>query len=132
MGVELGSIDERRRPLIRISVAAGDSFLALVDTGFNGDLYMTERVAAALRLDYSNGKGDVELAGGRQTNVWTGRAHIAWLGETRTVDVFVAPDTERSRPPRDGDPVALAGTGLLYPHIVMLDFAASTVEIEQQ
>ncbi len=113
-------------------MTARESFLALLDTGFNGDLYMTESVAAALHLDISDGKADVELAGGRQTNVWTSRAQIAWMGASRTVDVFVAPDTERSRPPHDGDPVALAGTGLLYPHLILLDFGAGTVEIEQQ
>ena len=39
MGTAVGSVDELRRPLVRIlRVGSEDSFVALVDTGFNGDL----------------------------------------------------------------------------------------------
>lgn len=109
---------------------AEDSFLALVDTGFNGELHMTR--AAALQLGFSLlGAHDVvEFADGRSENVAVGDGVIDWLDGTRRVRILASPDPPRLRVAREGEPVALLGTGLLVPHILLIDFDAGTVEIE--
>jgi predicted aspartyl protease len=115
-----------------MSLASGDSFLALVDTGFNDDLYMTVAVATSLGIGVPEDFEYVELAGGVEVKAATARSAVRWLTVNRTVDVFVVAEGKPGRPFRDGDPVALAGTGLLHPHLILLDFEAGTVEIERQ
>lgn len=133
MGTEVGSIDQRRRPLVRVSRADGeDAFLALVDTGFNGDLYMAESVARQLGFELRAGKTIVELADRRFQLIRHAKGTIRWLGGPRRVEVFVAPDQEQNRPLGPDEPVALLGTGLLSPNVLLLDFSDMTIEIEAQ
>ncbi len=131
MGTAIGSIDARRRPLVRITrVGAAESFLALVDTGFNGDLHMSEGAAARLGFDLRAEKEIVEFADGRREAVRLGYGTIEWLGVPKPVSIFVSPDIAGPRSLRDGDPEALVGTGLLSPNILLMDFDAMSVEIE--
>lgn len=131
MGTIVGSIDNRNRPLVRVSlVDREESLLALVDTGFNGDLYVTESVARRIGFERTSIKSQVELAGAALAKIVRGRGTIQWLGQERRVQVFIAADPRR--PPPEGDPEALLGTGLLAPHILLVDFTAMTVEIEEQ
>jgi predicted aspartyl protease len=111
---------------------AEDSFLALVDTGFNGDLHMTRTVALQLGFSLQGAKDVVEFADGRSEKVEIGHGEIDWLGGTRRIKLLASPEPPRPRIPRDGEPVALLGTGLLAPHILLIDFEAGTVEIERQ
>ena len=50
MAKVIGSVDGRRRPVIRIE-GKGDSLLLVVDTGFNGDLMLTRAAARQLGVD---------------------------------------------------------------------------------
>ena len=131
MGVAIGSVDALRRPLVRLRrVGAEDDFLALVDTGFNGDLHMDEKTALRLGFNLRASKDRVTFADGREEAVRLGHGAIAWLGGERRVEVFVSPNHTLARAERDDEPVALLGTGLLAPHIILIDFEAATVEIE--
>jgi hypothetical protein len=133
VGIEIGSIDLLRRPLVRLALTATeDSILALLDTGYNGDLHMTRSIADRFAISVSDHADFVELAGGRIQKIRLGHTELRWLGRVRKVLVHISEDPPRSRPPREGNPVALAGTGLLYPHLALLDFEAGTVEIEGQ
>lgn len=131
MGTVLGSIDDRQRPLVRLTYADGEeSLLALVDTGFNGDLYVAESVARRAGFERTDFESEVKLAGGNSAKVVRGRGTVRWLGQERQVQVFIVADPRRPLP--DGEPEALLGTGLISPHILLVDFTARTVEIEQQ
>lgn len=133
MSVAIGSIDALRRPLVRLRrIGTDDDYLALLDTGFNGDLYMDEGTAVRLGFDLRAEKDLVTFADGREESVRLGRGILAWLGGERLVDIFASPDRTHSRPVRADEPVALIGTHMLHPHIVLIDFAAATVEIEAQ
>lgn len=133
MGTAVGGVDARRRPLVRVRrIGAEDDFLVLLDTGFNGDLHMTLGMARRLGFELRPEKEPMEFADGRRESVQVGRGTIEWLGEQRIVAVFASPDPPKPRPVRKGEYVALLGTGLLSPHILLVDFTAMTVEIEAQ
>ena len=66
----LGHVDERERPLIRVPIPDRDrSFLALVDTGFNGWLFMEAADAVSLGFVLSELAVSVEFAGRGQSRV---------------------------------------------------------------
>jgi predicted aspartyl protease len=126
----IGHVDLRGRPLVRLEAQNGESFLGLVDTGFNGDLHMTALVARRLGFGSSGLIVDAEVAGGVLQKVEVGSATIPWLGRSRSVELLLA--GEPSRPQAPDDPVALVGTRLLTPHVLLIDFLRSTVELEEQ
>lgn len=68
----------------------------------------------------------IELGDGSTAIVRVTQASIQWLGAQRSVEVFVSENWQ----PRSEDPVGLIGTGLLTPHLLLVDFAERTVEIE--
>ncbi len=104
--------------------------LALLDTGFNGQL-LCDRVAASLLGVVPSGRTEhVELAGGVQREAQVGWLRILWLGRERQVQVLVSMD--ETQPQRDGEPTALVGGGLLAPSLILLDYGAGTIEIEAQ
>ena len=57
---------------------------------------------------------------------------IIWLGQLRRVEVLAAvtTGTRQHRPP--DDPIALVGTKLLSPHLLLMDLAKRSIEIEAQ
>jgi predicted aspartyl protease len=131
VGTVLGGVDDRRRPVVRVTLAERDeSLLALVDTGFNGDLHVTESVALRFGFERTSFDSEVALADGNSVKVVRGRGTIQWLGKLRRVQVFIADDPRTH--PREGEPDALLGTGLLSPHVLLVDFTAMTIEIESQ
>ena len=114
MGVEIGGIDARRRPIVRIATPDSDvGFLVLLDTGFNGELLCNIDVARGLGVRPQSVVTKVELAGGVQHDVQIGSLQIIWLGVPRRVRVLVAATANMTRSPTDGEPVALLGTDLL-------------------
>jgi predicted aspartyl protease len=113
-------------------VGAEDDFLALVDIGFNGNLLMTRTTTMQLGFTLREELDIVEFADGRSERVNLGNGVVEWLGGVRRVEIFASPDSARQRMRRDGEPVALLGTGLLAPHILLIDFGAGTVEVERQ
>lgn len=129
MGTLVGSVDHRRRPLVRIERPDGfESFLALLDTGFNGEVFVAiadvERLGFRLRSGFST----FEDASGQIKTVQRGAGEIMWLGERRRVEVFIATEPPPAR--QADDPVALVGTGLLTANMLLIDFPAATIEIE--
>ena len=127
MAKVIGSVDQRRRPVVRVE-GRTDGIPAVVDTGFNGELMLTRPAAHALGVTGVLREADVELGDGSIAHVYEGVATIRWLGEDREVGVLVS-DTWLTM----GDaPVGLVGTELLSPHLLLVDFAQGTVEIETQ
>lgn len=127
MAKVIGSVDDLGRPVIRVE-GKSDGILAVVDTGFNGDLLVTRPAAHALGVTGMVREADVELGDGSVARVFHGRATISWLGADRDVRVLVS-DAWMTI----GDaPIGLAGTALLTPHLLLVDFAQGTVEIETQ
>ena len=123
----VGSVDGRGRPLTRIETG-GDSLLAVIDTGFNGDLMVTELSATLLKLTFGPEAALIELGNGTLAKVYQSEIKLNWLGENRYVQVLISQDWVT----RADDPTALIGTGLLRPHLLLIDFEESTVEIETQ
>ncbi len=132
VGTALGSIDRRYRPLLRLARSgAGEGFLALLDTGFNGELMCDTAVVAPLNIQPSGRIEEVELAGGVKLHAQFGWLTIDWLGRPRRVSVLVAAIDEEQRTKRDGEPIALVGGALLAPTLVLLGYDAGVVEIEE-
>jgi predicted aspartyl protease len=125
-----GTIDRLRRPVIRLETSAGESFLALVDTGFNGELMLAHPDAQALGFEVSKVKIKALLAGDVSQKLREGSGNLIWLGKDRRIELMVSPASSIRR--MDDDPIALIGTKLLTPHLLLIDFEVSTVEIEAQ
>ena len=127
MAKVIGSIDQRGRPVIRVEGKL-ESILVVVDTGFNGDLLLAREAARLLEVDPVSKETEIELGDGRTVVVNKARATITWLEQARRVRVLVSNDWITT-----GDaPVGLLGTDLLAPHLLLIDFADGTVEIETQ
>jgi predicted aspartyl protease len=127
----LGSVDLRGRPVVRIAHMQGeDEFLAIVDTGFNGQLLVSESDLLQFGPGTTRVSATVEVAGGLVQEVERAYYQIMWMGKSRLVDVIISIDTRRLS--AGDEPIALIGTGLLKPHLLLIDFDAGTVEIEGQ
>lgn len=131
MATQIGSIDGRRRPLVRIERENGaEGFLALMDTGFNGELFVSYRDAMRLGFTLRAGISTAQLADGQNAEVLRGVGAISWLGRPRRIEVLAAVQDDIQG--LADDPIALVGTALLSPHLVLIDFSAGTIEIEEQ
>lgn len=131
MGTVVGSVDQRRRPLVRIEcLNDADGFVALLDTGFNGEIFVAIADVGPLGFRLRSGFSTVEIASGQIRTVQRGDGEIMWLGERRRVEIFVSMDPPPAR--QADEPVALVGTKLLWPHLLLIDFATGTIEIEAQ
>jgi predicted aspartyl protease len=126
-----GSVDLRGRPVVRIGRAdGGDDFLAVVDTGFNGELLVSEEDVERIGVAVSRVAATVELAGGLLQDVVQAKIEIMWMGRPRLVDIFIGIESTLRK--HIDEPIALVGTGLLKPHLLLIDFDVGTVEIEGQ
>jgi predicted aspartyl protease len=126
-----GSVDGRGRPLLRLSVTgARDDILATIDTGFNGELLVSEIDAMALGIATTGLTENVVLGDGSEIETRKGRAMILWFGIPRSIVVFITAGTEASTRLAD-EPVALIGTRLLADDILEINFPAQTVAIRQ-
>jgi predicted aspartyl protease len=126
----IDSIDQLGRPLLRLPLAGGrDDLLALVYTGFNGELMASLDMARLVRSTLDADMEPIELGTGTVERVYVGRIDIRWLERQTRVEVLVS---SRWPAPKADAPVALIGTRLLRPHLLMIDFAADTLEIETQ
>ena len=132
MATLVGGIDDRLRPYMRVEYpGADDGFIALLDTGFNGELFLEEPAAFQLGVQLRGTSELVHLASGPVQEVRRGVVTIRWLGVVRRAEVLVAV-VGSVKPRRADDPIALVGTALLNPHLVLLDFANRTIEIESE
>ena len=127
MAKVVGSVDDRGRPVVRLEIGA-ESLLMAVDTGFNGDLLLSLPAARLIGLPTLGGFAEIELGDGRSTEVSEHTLQIDWLSEQRATRTFVAAKWQ----PRADDPAGLVRTGLLSPHLLLIDFGTRLVEIETQ
>ena len=125
----VGSIDDFGQPLVRVAIVGrDDEMLVTVDTGFNREIMMGSGDALLLVVTMRPEIETVELGHGQSVGVSVGRLRIRWLGAERDATVFVS---DRREPKRRG-PIALIGTGLLAPHLLLVDFTTRLLEIDQQ
>jgi predicted aspartyl protease len=75
-----GTVDRLKRPVIRLETMTGDSFLALVDTGFNGELMLSRPDATALGFEVSKVEIKALLAGDVAQRFHEGSGQLKWLG----------------------------------------------------
>ena len=106
--------------------AINDDLLLMIDTGFNGDLMLSRAGAHQLDLSVSGETSAVVLGDGSSVFVHLMRATVDWLSVHRAVEVLVSD----SWLPAADEPLGLLGTRLLTPHLLLVDFAERTVEIE--
>lgn len=125
-----GRIDYLGRPVVRLETPTHETFLALVDTGFNGALMLADQDARALGFQVDLTAIKANLAGNIVEKMTGGRGTIMWMGQPHSIEIIVSPNKPALR--RDDEPVALIGTALLTPHLLLIDYAANTVEIEAQ
>jgi predicted aspartyl protease len=126
-----GHIDARGRPVVALDTAKGEHFLALVDTGFNGELMTSVLDAALPGFTVSSTSHEATLAGEQVSVVYEGKGVVRWMGELRRVEVLVSPNPPTRGVRHESDPVAMIGTRLLTPHLLLIDYRTGTVEIEQ-
>ena len=125
-----GSVDLRGRPLIRITVIGfDDELVAMVDTGFNGELLMSEKVAAEWGISPVGLAAKLELGDGSKIFAGRGTVPVFWMGKRRAIAVQITPSNKGKK--QSSEPVALIGTRLLSEDILEINFPAQTVVIRQ-
>ena len=127
-----GGVDDLGRPLVRVRMSGlEDELLCIVDTGYNGDIWMSTALAAACQLKLSTVVERAEVASGAEIAVRSASATIEWLGDTRTVLVHVAgPVITAVRSRRsEGTGHALLGVGLLRQTLLVANFPREHVQI---
>lgn len=103
-----GGVDARGRPVVRIAFfGVTDDILALVDTGFNGQLMLSESDASSHGIQSTGVYSSAELASGEVRQIGEARAVVQWMGEQRRVEVLLS-----AQPLKRGadEPIALIGT----------------------
>jgi clan AA aspartic protease len=109
-----GRVDNSGRALISVELepnGPGASQIEFwIDTGFTGELVISERLVSRLGLIQS-GSVDAMLADGRQSVLPTYTCEIAWFGKVRRLEVVA----------NDGD-VPLLGVGLLLGKELKIDY----------
>jgi predicted aspartyl protease len=131
-----GSVDDMKRPLVRIEAPAfTDALIAFVDTGFNGAVLIDERQAARLGFSVTrNSATPVQLASRRNEDFMVGRGSFLWLGERRIITAYVMIETQgepRARNAYKTEEEILIGTDLLSGCRLEIDFPARTVLISK-
>jgi predicted aspartyl protease len=125
-----GSVDQRGSPIIRIAVVGfDDEMVAMVDTGFNGELLISENDAAAWGIAPVGIAARLELGDGSRIFARRGTASIIWMGKRCEIGVQITPAAKGSK--QVDEPIALIGTRLLADDILEINFPAQTVAIRQ-
>ena len=127
MAQVVGSVDARNRPVVRIA-GGEDELLAIIDTGFNGDMIVSASGLRTLGCSAVGPTVDIELGDGSRARVRMTRASIEWLGAHRTIQLLFA---EAWQPAAD-EPCGLIGTRLLAPHLLLIDSGEGNITIETQ
>ncbi|HLH98013.1 MAG TPA: hypothetical protein VKW08_23140 [Xanthobacteraceae bacterium] len=126
-----GSVDDLRRPLVRIEAAGfSDPLVAFIDTGFNGAIIVDASQAARFGFLVSSQYARAQLASQRDENFLLGRGRLLWLGEQVSVTAYIlieAPKVRSARRARKIHEEVLIGTELLANCRVELDFPGRRV-----
>lgn len=118
-----GYIDIAGRPMVDIIAIGAEEEIplsAIVDTGFNGDIYLPTRVAVRLGLKL-NDTFPVEFADGsiKEELVFVGK--VKWGNQVKTVGVFLTQSDD-----------ALVGTGLLKDSELKIGFLSKNLVIQKE
>lgn len=118
-----GHVDSFGRALVTVSirpsdVAATRDLYAWIDTGFNGDLVLSQKQIDDLELAPS-GTLKALLADGSEVALQRYTCLIDWFGEQRELEVVA----------NDGE-YPLLGVGLLIGHDVHISYRTAKVEID--
>ena len=126
----IGSVDDLGRPVVRIEVPERDGFLAVVDTGFNRSLLLLMSDAQAMGFTITADAETVELGTAVKTEVLRASGMVRWLDRTIQVEALVS---DEPMPVSGRDTArALVGTEMLANCLLLVDFVAREVEIEEQ
>jgi predicted aspartyl protease len=127
----IGHVDPRNRPIISLSVSdQEDAFLAIVDTGFNGELLISETEVRRFKCEFLHLEAPVEFANRERHMVSLARSRIIWFGRVQEVRVWITA-AEAGRGAVLDEPVALLGTALLNPYRLTVDFTKRRVVITE-
>jgi predicted aspartyl protease len=125
----VGGLDGKGRPMVRLRVTgAEDELLCMLDTGYSGELWMSEALARQFGFDATNVDAIAATATNELAEVRIYSGEIEWLGAKREVTVQ-AHRGPASRQP-DAEPYALLGTELLQPTLLLVDFPERTILVE--
>jgi hypothetical protein len=123
-----GGVDLRGRPIVRLKIAGfDDELLAMVDTGFNDELLMSEADAAVWGVVAAGLASKLELGDGTLIFARRGTVNAVWMGERRVFRVQITPNVKGTR--QADAPVALIGTRLLADDKLEIDFPRKSLRI---
>ena len=122
-----GWIDERGQPVISVRLSGlEDSIVALIDTGFNGELIIYEEHASQAHLQIRSKSSEVRLADGSEAEFLNSDGAIEWFSEQYRVAIFIIPGPA----PRHGR--WQIGTQLLRDCRLEIDFRERSVRLSRQ
>ena len=118
-----GRVDEFGRAIVKVSIVAsshlpGTNINAWIDTGFNGDLVLPQKLVDSLSLQ-STGTLKAVLADGSEINLERYLCVIDWLGEIRELEVIA-----------NAGEVPLLGVGLLLGTDLHISYRTGDIRIE--
>ena len=118
-----GIVDDFGRALVQIAIrpsqdSESTTIDAWIDTAFNGELVIPRPMIDAAQLQQTAGI-DARLADGSTVTLESFTCLLNWFGEDLPIEVIA----------NDGE-YPLLGIGLLASHRLVVDYNASTVEIE--
>ena len=119
MASEIGPIDDSESALIFVKLATGGTIKCVVDTGFNGELFLPLSLAEVLELQIA-GEQEFEVAGGSILPAFISLIEIDWLGHNRIAEVILNEGADQ-----------LLGTSLLKGTRLTIDYIHRSVEIEK-
>ena len=117
-----GKIDERNQLWVTVTVGGRQkkqTVMAIVDTGFNGELLLPLPVAIPLGLELTS-MASYKLADGSVSNQMLFSGSLSWGTTTRPVTINVV-----------GSDTALIGGGLLHDYILLADFNKKKLVIKE-
>ena len=106
-------------PTITVSIA-GQDWIAIIDTGFNGDLELPENLLNSLNARYV-GRVTSALAGGQTIEEDVYLVDFPFDGRTIQAEVTFVPGSQ-----------ILIGTHLLREYRLQINFVSKTVELERE
>ncbi|MEK7659567.1 MAG: hypothetical protein AAB338_02890 [Patescibacteria group bacterium] len=87
-----GWIDDHGQPIMQLQLLGlEDPVVALIDTGFNGELIIYEEHAHQAHLRIKPKASDITLADGSRAEFLISEGVIEWFGESRQTTIFVIP-----------------------------------------
>ena len=88
-----GRLNERLEPTVAVEVSNGDgdrqTVEAVLDTGFSGELTLSQDLIESLGLDYAS-EIRMVLADGEDTTVYSYEGFVNWFGQTRSVEILAS------------------------------------------